>query len=154
MIARPATAGPMSLALLNAAELRATAFAALSLPTRSETKVCRAGLSNAVPTPKQNASTNMSGSVITPLSSRMPIVSAIDASVAWVTRSRFRLGKRSATQPVMPTRSSGGPNCSARQMPIAAASSWVSTVSTVQLSAVDCAQEPTFETSEPKNQRR
>ena len=111
-------------------------------------------MSNAVAMPNSSASAYISGSVSTPLSSSTPTVSAVLPSAAWVTRRIRRRGKRSATQPVMPTSSSGGPNCSAMHTPIAAGSSSVRKVSTVQLSAVDWAQEPTFETSEPKNQSR
>ena len=68
--------------------------------------------------------------------------------------SRRRRSNRSATQPVTPTSSSGGANCSAIVMPIAAASLSVSSVRTTQLSAVACIHAPMFDTSAPMNQTR
>ena len=66
----------------------------------------------------------------------------------------LRRSKRSATQPVTPTSSSGGPNCSAIVTPIAAGSLSVSSVSTTQLIAVACIHAPMFDTSAPMNQTR
>ena len=51
----PATAGPMRRAELNDAEFSATAFDMFELETRSETKVCRAGMSTALTMPSARA---------------------------------------------------------------------------------------------------
>jgi len=56
-IRNPATAGPISLAMLNDVEFRATAFGSESCGTISPTKVCRAGASKAAITPSRNANT-------------------------------------------------------------------------------------------------
>ncbi len=52
---RPASAGPMTLAMLMLTVLSVTAFGRCSRPTISSTNVWRAGLSSAVTQPKQNA---------------------------------------------------------------------------------------------------
>ena len=54
-ISTPAHAGPIIRAALKDVELSATAFATSASATRSETKVCRAGLSNAPTQPSKNA---------------------------------------------------------------------------------------------------
>ena len=51
----PAMPGPIRRAPLNEVELRATAFGRSFLPTSSPTKVCRAGASIAVVTPRPRA---------------------------------------------------------------------------------------------------
>ena len=56
-ITRPATAGPTIRAAWKVAELRPMALGSRSVPTTSETKDCRAGLSNAVPIPNRKAIT-------------------------------------------------------------------------------------------------
>ena len=50
---RPAIAGPIIRAALNEVEFSATAFDRSASPTSSETKVCRAGESNAVDAAQQ-----------------------------------------------------------------------------------------------------
>ena len=150
----PATAGPIMRAPLKDAAFSATAFEAFSRVTTSETKACRAGLSNAVTTPSASAKPYMIGSVIMPVRIMTPSAIASSSRMPWVTISSLRRSKRSATQPVTPTSSSGGANCSAIVMPIAAASLSVSSVSTTQFWAVACIQAPMFDTSAPMNQTR
>jgi len=54
-IISPARAGPRIRAALKLAEFSPTALVRSSWPTISETNDCRAGASNAEPTPKRNA---------------------------------------------------------------------------------------------------
>jgi hypothetical protein len=54
-IRRPAVAGPTIRAALNEVEFRATAFDKSASPTSSDTKLWRAGASNAVTQPNRNA---------------------------------------------------------------------------------------------------
>ncbi len=112
------------------------------------------GASNAFAMPKQAAKASISGSVITCVSSSTATHSASTMSVDCVTNRIRRRSNRSATRPVRPTSTRGGPNCSAIVAPIAVASLWVSSVSTTQSCAVDCIQPPMFEMIAPKNQIR
>jgi hypothetical protein len=150
----PATAGPIMRAPLKDAAFNATAFDAFSRDTTSETKACRAGLSKAAMTPRAKAKAYMSGSVMTPMRMSTPIVTPTTSRRLCVIARSLRRSKRSATQPVTPTRRSGGANCSAMVTPIAPASLSVSSVSTTQLRAVACIHCPTLEMSAPKNQMR
>ena len=153
-IERPPTAGPIRRAMLKDAEFSATAFDAFSIATMSDTNACRAGASNAFAMPKHAANTSIRGSVITCVSSSAATPRARSISVVWVTSRIRRRSKRSATRPVRPTRTRGGPNCRAIVAPIALASLCVSSVSTTQSCAVDCIQPPMFEMIAPKNQTR
>ena len=56
-IMSPATAGPKMRAALNVALLSPTAFGSSALPTSSETKAWRVGLSTAVAMPSRKAKT-------------------------------------------------------------------------------------------------
>jgi hypothetical protein len=150
----PATAGPIMRAPLKDAAFSATAFDAFSRVTTSETNACRAGLSNAETTPRARANPYMIMRVMCPVRIMTPRAIARANSTPCVTISSRRRSKRSATQPVTPTRKRGGANCSAIVMPIAAASLSVSSVSTTQFWAVACIHAPMFDTSAPMNQTR
>src|SRR3546814_11371270 len=65
-ISTPATAGPSIRAALKEAEFSATAFARSSSLTRSDTNACRAGASNAVTQPTNNAKPYTCQSYTTP----------------------------------------------------------------------------------------
>ena len=151
---RPATAGPIIRAPLKDAAFSATAFDAFSRVTTSETNACRAGLSKADTTPSASAKPYMIMRVMWPVRIITPRPIASRNSRPWVTMSSLRRSKRSATQPVTPTSSSGGANCSAMVTPIAAASLSVSSVSTTQFWAVACIHAPMLETNAPMNHTR
>ena len=103
---------------------------------------------------------NMSEKTCTCHSSTMPVVTVTPSTSAstpiadCVTSSTLRRSYLSAMRPEIGTSSSCGANCSAMLSPTAVASLFVSTVSTVHASAVDCIHAPTLEMRAPVNQVR
>ena len=89
-----------------------------------------------------------------PVRMSVPIAAASRSETACVANRMWRRSNLSVTQPVTPTRASGGPNWRAMVMPTAPASPGVSSVSTTQFCAVDCIQAPMLDTSAPMNQTR
>jgi hypothetical protein len=81
------------------AELSPIAFGSRSLPTTSLTKVCRAGLSKAVPMPKRKAIRYTCQVTATPVMAMIPRVAAQAAIQTWVILRMVRLLKRSAIRP-------------------------------------------------------
>ncbi len=84
----------------------------------------------------------------------MPRPSPSSAIAVCVMNSTVRRLKRSATIPVMGSKSSWGAKLSAVVMPSAVASLSVSWVSTSQSWATRCIHAPVFETSAPPNHSR
>ncbi len=146
-MSRPATAGPTRRAALKEAELSPTALERSSGPTISETNDCRAGASKAVPTPKTRAATRTCQVCTTPVTASRPSTSELSAMPAWVTCSRRRLGKRSATNPAYGLSRSMGRNC----RPVVTPSRVPDPVSTStsQSWAIRIIQVPVLDTSEP-----
>jgi hypothetical protein len=98
-INRPARAGPMIRALLNIAELSATALPMSSRPTISTTKDWRTGMSKALAVPIARAMTRSSGN--DSIFAMATNASAIERHIfaAWVTSSVRRFGRESARTP-------------------------------------------------------
>ena len=141
-------------AALKEAEFSATALASMSSLTRSDTKACRAGASNAVTQPSNNANPYTCQSCTVPVRVSTPRPSASRPAAAWVKSSSLRRSRWSAAKPVSGNSSSGGPNCSAITVPTAVALCRVSTVSTSQSWPMRCIQVPTLDTSAPAAQSR
>ncbi len=85
--------------MLNIVELRAIALVRCSRLTISRTKDWRAGMSNAFTTPSRNASTSTCQGATVPVNVRIERIAARSIAAAWVTTSRLRRGRRSATRP-------------------------------------------------------
>src|SRR5690606_7394730 len=136
-------------AALNEVELSATALARWLSSTRSETKACRAGASNAVTQPSRKAKPYTCHSSTTPSSVTTPSPSASSPAAPCVNNSSLRRSRWSVAQQVSGSSNGGGPSCSAITMPNAVALLSVSTTSTSQSCPVRCIQVPTFDTSAP-----
>ena len=145
---RPASAGPMIRPALKLAELSPTALAMCCLPATSDTNACRAGLSNAVPSPKASATTKTCQVWATPVTASRPSTAAQTASQPWVRRRIRRLSKRSAIRPPYGESTSIGRNCSPVVTPTARAEPCDSS-STSQSCATRCIHVPMFETKAP-----
>ncbi len=92
----PATAGPTIRAALKEVEFSATAFDRSASPTSSDTKVWRAGASNAEAQPSRNANTQTCHNCTTPATVSRPSASASAPMAAWVPISSRRRSRRSA----------------------------------------------------------
>ncbi len=151
-IVRPATAGPMILAPLNIAELRATALAMSSRPTISTENAWRVGMSNTLVTPPSAASSTTCHTSTVLLATNPNSASARAILAAWVPIRVLRLGKASAISPPNRPRNITGRNWAAATTPSMNGSPVSS--STSQLWATVCIQVPTNEVSWPaKNSR-
>ena len=95
----PATAGPITRAMLMLTVLSVTALWRCSRPTISITNVWRAGLSSAVMHPNARAHRYTIQSSTTSVAVRVPSVSATSPKDTCVIRSTRRFGNRSAMSP-------------------------------------------------------
>src|SRR5436190_53084 len=102
----PATAGPTIRAALNMDELSAIAFMRSSLPTSSTMNAWRAGMSNALTTPKNTASTMTCHVVTLPVHTSTANASASSICKPCVHTMRRRLSTRSTTTPAYSVNSS------------------------------------------------
>src|SRR6266699_3374575 len=102
----PATAGPTIRAALNMDELSAIAFMRSSLPTSSTMNAWRAGMSNALTTPKNTASAMTCHVVTLPVHTSTASASASSICRACVHTMRRRLSTRSTTTPAYSVNSS------------------------------------------------
>ena len=139
----PATAGPTIRAALNMDELSAIAFMRSSLPTSSTMNAWRAGMSNALTTPKNTASTITCHVVTLPVHTSPASASASSICRACVHTMRRRLSTRSTTTPAYSVNSSTPRERSACVSPTANGELVMS--STSHPSATDCIQVPMSE---------
>ena len=112
-------AGPIIRALCTITLFRLTAFTTRSGPTISITKLWRVGLSIAFTAPRANTSANTIHGSTAPLAASAQSSSAGSTIATWVTISRRRLSKRSASRPPKAPKSSIGTNCRAVVSPTA-----------------------------------
>ena len=106
----PAIAGPPKRARLKAAECTAIPLVMSLLPTRSNTRDCLAGTSNAIPAPKTEARSSTIGNEIRLLPTKRPNRTACMNSAKWISIRKEILGSLSArTPPSTARRSMGSP---------------------------------------------
>src|SRR6266487_698944 len=139
-IKTPATAGPTIRAALNMDELSAIAFMRSSLPTSSTMNAWRAGMSNALTTPKNTASAMTCHVVTLPVHTSTASASASSICKACVHTMSWRLSTRSTTTPAYSVNSKTPMERSACVKPTANGELVMS--STSHPSATDCIQVP------------
>ena len=143
----PASAGPTSRAEWIRTLLRLTALTTRSGPTISIAKLCRVGLSTELTVPRTKTSAKTINGVTTPAAVTANRARAGIAISAWVSISRRRFEKRSASRPPQAPKRRIGRNCSAvviptaRPLPVSERTS--------QISATICIQLPDSETTCP-----
>ena len=95
----PATAGPITRAVLTSTEFRLTALRRCSGPTISSMNDWRAGFSNALFRPSSAANTAISQTWTTPATVSTPRISAWTPIALWSAIISLSLSTRSATTP-------------------------------------------------------
>ena len=106
----PAAAGPSTRAVLKAIELRAMALERSSRPARSIVKVCRAGRSKALITPKTTPRASTIQGRTTPALTTAASAVAWTSAAVCVAATSFRLSMWSATTPAQREKARTGRN--------------------------------------------
>ncbi len=149
----PATAGPMTRAPLNIAELRATALPTSLGPTISMANDWRTGMSTALAIPRASARTTTIQSSTRPVRVSTARIAASSIITNWTATRVWRLGRVSASTPANRPKKRTGTNCAAATTPSHRGSPSLSSRTSHDW-ATCCIQVPTSDTAWPaKNSR-